>query len=156
MQRVIEQVAGILHRNEVPFVTRADGNGYRIMRESSATFISFAQFGETVMVSVHSPGAAGDRGERRAAGEPTAVNDLNAGTRFARFVYYPEERVIAVEYDLAADDLQESELILAVERISYAANIAGRGAEAAAGHRPALQRNPARCVSSSPRWPASG
>ena len=31
--------------------------------------------------------------------------------------------MIAVEYDLAADDLQESELILAVERISYAANI---------------------------------
>ncbi len=123
MQRVIEQVAGILHRNEVPFVTRADGNGYRIMRESSATFISFAQFGETVMVSVHSPVLQEIEENGHLLEILTAVNDLNASQRFSRFVYYPEERVIAVEYDLAADDLQESELILAVERISYAANI---------------------------------
>ena len=122
MQRLIEQVAGILHRNDVPFVTRADGKGYRIMRDSSATFISFANYGETEMVSVHSPVLQ----EIDEAGQLceilTAVNDLNAGGRFARYVYYPEERVIAVEYDLAGDDLDESELILAVERISFAAN----------------------------------
>jgi hypothetical protein len=122
LQRVIEQVAGILHRNEVPFVTRADGNGYRILRDSSATFISFAEFGETVMVSVHSPVLQEIDEETPLIEILTAVNDLNANTRFSRFVYYPEERVIAVEYDLAGDDMQESELILAVQRISFAAN----------------------------------
>ena len=80
MQRVIEQVAGILHRNEVPFVTRADGNGYRIMRESSATFISFAQFGETVMVSVHSPVLQEIEENGQLLEILTAVNDLNAST----------------------------------------------------------------------------
>jgi hypothetical protein len=50
------------------------------------------------------------------------MNDLNASSRFGRFVYYPELRVIALEYDLLGDDLQEAELMYAVDRISNVAN----------------------------------
>jgi hypothetical protein len=34
------------------------------------------------------------------------MNELNAASRFSRFVYYPELRVIALEYDLLGDDLR--------------------------------------------------
>jgi hypothetical protein len=50
------------------------------------------------------------------------MNELNAASRFARFVYYPELRVIALEYDLLGDDLQEAELMHAVNLISEVAN----------------------------------
>jgi hypothetical protein len=122
LQTVIEQVAGILHRNEVPFQTRADGNGYRMLHDSTAIFVTFAEYGETVMISVHSP-VLQEIDETVGLCEIlSAVNDRNASARFARFVYYSEERVIAVEYDLAGDELQESELLLALQRITYAAN----------------------------------
>lgn len=42
VQRVIEQVAGVLFRNGVEFDTRADGNEYRILHDSTATFVSFS------------------------------------------------------------------------------------------------------------------
>ncbi len=122
LQTVIEQVAGILHRNEVPFQTRADGNGYRMLHDSTAIFVTFAEYGETVMVSVHSPVLQQIDENVGLCDILTAVNELNANARFSRFVYYGEEHVIAVEYDLAGDELQESELLLAVQRITHAAN----------------------------------
>ena len=51
-----------------------------------------------------------------------ALNDLNAASRFGRFVYYPELRVIALEYDLLGDDLQEAELMNAIGLVCETAN----------------------------------
>lgn len=122
MQRLIEQVAGILHRNGVEFDTRADGNEYRILRDSSATFVSFHEFGGRTMISLYSPVLQEvDEGDR-AAEIWQAMNDLNASSRFGRFVYYPELRVIALEYDLLGDELQEVELMYAVNLVADVAN----------------------------------
>jgi hypothetical protein len=122
MQRVIEQVAGILHRNGVEFDTRADGNEYRILRDSSATFVSFHRFGDATIVSLYSPVLQEVEEADRIGEIFQAMNDLNASSRFGRFVYYPELRVIALEYDLVGDELQESELMYAVDLISTVAN----------------------------------
>src|SRR5690348_17110059 len=100
MQQVIEQVAGILHRNGIEFDTRADGNEYRILRDSSATFVSFHRFGGRTMISLYSPVLQEVEEGDRVADIWQAMNDLNASSRFGRFVYYPELRVIALEYDL--------------------------------------------------------
>jgi hypothetical protein len=122
MQRLIEQVAGILHRNGVEFDTRADGTQYRILLDSSATFVSFSDYGGRSVVSLYSPilQEVDDAGGRENILE--ALNDLNAASRFGRFVYYPELRVIALEYDLLGDDMQEVELMNAVGLVSETAN----------------------------------
>ena len=122
MQRLIEQVAGILHRNGVEFDTRADGTQYRILLDSSATFVSFSDYGGRTVVSLYSPilQEVDDAGGRENILE--ALNDLNAASRFGRFVYYPELRVIALEYDLLGDDLQEAELMNAIGLVSETAN----------------------------------
>ncbi len=122
MQRLIEQVAGILHRNGVEFDTRADGTQYRILLDSSATFVSFSDFGGRTVVSLYSPilQEVDEAGGRENILE--ALNDLNAASRFGRFVYYPELRVIALEYDLLGDDLQEAELMNAIGLVSETAN----------------------------------
>jgi hypothetical protein len=122
MQRLIEQVAGILHRNGVEFDTRADGTQYRILLDSSATFVSFSDFGGHRVVSLYSP-ILQEVDEAGGVGPILeALNDLNAASRFGRFVYYPELRVIALEYDLLGDDLQEGELMNAVGLVSETAN----------------------------------
>jgi hypothetical protein len=122
MQRLIEQVAGILHRNGVEFDTRADGTQYRILLDSSATFVSFSDFGGRTVVSLYSP-ILQEVDEAGGVGPILeALNDLNAASRFGRFVYYPELRVIALEYDLLGDDLQEGELMNAVGLVSETAN----------------------------------
>jgi hypothetical protein len=122
MQRLIEQVAGILHRNGVEFDTRADGTQYRILLDSSATFVSFSDFGGRSVVSLYSP-ILQEVDEAGGVGPILeALNDLNAASRFGRFVYYPELRVIALEYDLLGDDLQEDELMNAVGLVSETAN----------------------------------
>ncbi|HEY3763519.1 MAG TPA: YbjN domain-containing protein [Gaiellales bacterium] len=122
MQRVIEQVAGILHRNGVEFDTRAEGTQYRILLDSSATFVSFTDFGGRSVISLYSPILQEvDEADQRGA-ILEALNDLNAASRFGRFVYYPELRVIALEYDLLGDDLQEAELLNAVGLVAETAN----------------------------------
>jgi hypothetical protein len=122
MQRLIEQVAGILHRNGVEFDTRAEGTQYRILLDSSATFVSFSNFGGRSVVSLYSP-ILQEVDEAGGVGPILeALNDLNAASRFGRFVYYPELRVIALEYDLLGDDLQEGELMNAVGLVSETAN----------------------------------
>jgi hypothetical protein len=122
MQRLIEQVAGILHRNGVEFDTRADGTQYRILLDSSATFVSFSDYRGRTVVSLYSPilQEIDDDGGRENILE--ALNDLNAASRFGRFVYYPELHVIALEYDLLGDDLQEAELMNAIGIVSETAN----------------------------------
>jgi hypothetical protein len=122
MQRLIEQVAGILHRNGVEFDTRADGTQYRILLDSSATFVSFSDYGGRSVVSLYSP-ILQEVDEAGGVGPILeALNDLNAASRFGRFVYYPELRVIALEYDLLGDDLQEAELMNAIGLVSETAN----------------------------------
>jgi hypothetical protein len=122
MQQVIEQVAGILHRNGIEFDTRADGNEYRILLDSSATFVSFSRFGERTMISFYSPVLQEIDEDGRIAEICELMNELNAASRFGRFVYYPELRAIALEYDLLGDELQEVELIHALTLISKVAN----------------------------------
>lgn len=122
VQKVIEQVAGVLARNGVDFDTRADGNEYRILVDSSATFIAFSEFAGHVMISIHSPLLQEVEEPEPLGPLLEVVNDLNAQSRFGRFVYYPELRVVALEYDLLGDDLQESELMNAVTLISHVAN----------------------------------
>ena len=122
MQQVIEQVAGILHRNGIEFDTRADGNEYRILLDSSATFVSFSRFGERTMISFYSPVLQEIEEDGRIAEICELMNDLNAASRFGRFVYYPELRAIALEYDLLGDDMQEVELMNAVGLVSETAN----------------------------------
>jgi hypothetical protein len=122
MQRLIEQVAGIMHRNGVEFDTRADGTQYRILLDSSATFVSFSDYGGRSVVSLYSP-ILQEVDEAGGVGPILeALNDLNAASRFGRFVYYPELRVIALEYDLLGDDMQEVELMNAVGLVSETAN----------------------------------
>ena len=123
MQRLIEQVAGILHRNGVEFDTRADGTQYRILLDSSATFVSFSDYGgRTRRQPVLADPAGGRRRRWPSRTILEALNDLNAASRFGRFVYYPELRVIALEYDLLGDDLQEAELMNAIGLVSETAN----------------------------------
>lgn len=122
MQQVIEQVAGILHRNGIEFDTRADGNEYRILLDSSATFVSFSRFGERTMISFYSPVLQEIDEDGRIAEICELMNELNAASRFGRFVYYPELRAIALEYDLLGDDMQEVELMNAVGLVSETAN----------------------------------
>ncbi|HEU0194669.1 MAG TPA: YbjN domain-containing protein [Gaiellales bacterium] len=122
MQQVIEQVAGILHRNDVEFDTRADGNEYRILLDSSATFVSFSRFGDGTMISFYSPVLQEIEEDGRVGEIYELMNELNAASRFGRFVYYPELRVIALEYDLLGDELQEVELMHALTLISKVAN----------------------------------
>jgi hypothetical protein len=122
VQHVIEQVAGILHRNGVEFDTRADGSEYRILLDTSATFVSFSRLRDRTMISFYSPVLQEIEDDGRLAEICELMNELNAASRFARFVYYPELRVIALEYDLLGDDLHEAELMHAVNLISEVAN----------------------------------
>ena len=98
------------------------GGGAGSLRDSSATFVSFSDFGGRNVVSLYSP-ILQEVDEAGGAGPILeALNDLNAASRFGRFVYYPELRVIALEYDLLGDDMQEVELMNAVGLVSETVN----------------------------------
>jgi hypothetical protein len=120
----MDQIAGILTRNEIPFQVDSDGAEYRVLFGSSAVFISVRAWAEGTVVHMRAPVIIGFELEPHMGTAYFAVNDLNYELYFAKFcVLAGEDRgSISVEHDLLGDDLQASELMNALELLAQLAD----------------------------------
>lgn len=119
----IEQVAGILHRADLNFETRADGRAYRLpFHGGNAVFVEFEPYGgDGVRVSLTSPVLddiePGSPGEAIAL---NAVNRLNRRHRFVKFLY--TDGTLLAAHDLLGEDLRGPGLVNAVHAMAAAAD----------------------------------
>lgn len=122
--QIAEQIHGILARNEVGFDLNSAGNSFRVMYESTAAFVDVIEFAGRPIVAVRAVvlenvDASGDR-------ELTVhkrLNQENANGFFGSVWLSDDGKSIVLDYHLAADDLQASELMnalsLVVTRADY-------------------------------------
>jgi hypothetical protein len=117
----IEQVAGILLREDLKFQTAPDGAGYRLRFGSAAVFINFMPWRDGVSVTVSSPVLQDiDPTDPGAAVALNRLNELNLTHRFLKFVF--DDGALVAIYDLLGDRLQATELLNAVYCIAAAAD----------------------------------
>jgi hypothetical protein len=117
----IEQVAGILVREELSFQTRGDGRGYRLLFGSgTGVLIEFDHWKNDVIVKVSSPILSQiDPDGPGAAAALNALHELNHSHCFLKFVFV--EGALVVACDLLGGHLHSSQLLNAVYAVASAA-----------------------------------
>jgi hypothetical protein len=118
----IEQVAGILLREDFKFETAADGRSYRLLFGTAGVFVHFYPWGEDgVMLKVHSPVVQDIDPESPGGAEAlNLLNDLNQAHVFVKFRLVGG--TLIAEYDLLGDTLQAGELRNALLTVAAAAD----------------------------------
>lgn len=118
----IEQVAGILVREELRYQVSGDGRTYRLRFDSAAVFIDFQQWqDDSVVIIVHSPVLQDIHPESAGAAQALNIlNDLNRSFFFVKFTY--RDGVLIARYDLLGESLQAGELVNAIYEIAGAAD----------------------------------
>ncbi|MEA2124057.1 MAG: hypothetical protein QOI80_839 [Solirubrobacteraceae bacterium] len=118
----IEQVAGILVREDFKFSTSDDGRSYRLLFGTAGVFIHFTPWGESsVTIKVHSPVVQDIDPESPGGAEAlNLLNDLNQGHLYVKFRMVGG--TLIAEYDLLGDHLQAAELRNALITVAAAAD----------------------------------
>jgi hypothetical protein len=116
MERIIDQVYGILSKAGIAFETRPDGKQYRVRNGSAYVFVGFLDRGEDALVALTCPILQEiDESVPGTLKLFEAVNHFNCQTLFGKACWYPESRTITVEHYLRGNDLQAAELLHALE-----------------------------------------
>ncbi len=135
IQASIEQVAGILLREELRFQTHEDGDSYRLLFGQEAVFIHFDRWGDRVRIYLTAPALQDiDPESAGGAAASAALGGLHRSHRFVKWLF--EDGTLLAVHDLLGDDLQRSELLNAVYALASAAhNAADRFGEETGGLR---------------------
>lgn len=118
----IEQIAGILLREDFEFQTASDGRSYRLLFGTAGVFIHAYPWNDaSVMIKVHSPVVQDIDPESPGGAEAlNLVNVLNQAHVFVKFRVL--NGTLIAEYDLLGDTLQAGELRNALLTVAAAAD----------------------------------
>jgi len=118
----IEQIAGILIREDFQFDASADKRSYRLLFGTAGVFVHAYRWNETsVMIKVHSPVVQGIDPESPGGAEAlNLLNVLNQTHVFVKFRLL--NGTLIAEYDLLGDTLQAGEMRNAVLTVAAAAD----------------------------------
>jgi hypothetical protein len=118
----IEQVTGILVREDLKFQLSADGRSHRLLFGSAAVFIDFQPWqDDSVVITLHSPILQDIDPESAGAAQALNIlNDLNRSFFFVKFTFL--DGILIARYDLLGETLQAGELVNAIYEIAGAAD----------------------------------
>jgi hypothetical protein len=114
--RVRQQSLAILESNGLSWSEHGDRCSLRFA--SAQILLGFVPVGAQTVVTLRAPvlrnlPLGAERAEIHAV-----LNDLNCASRFGKWAFYADERLIALEYDLLGDHLQEDELMTALTNLA--------------------------------------
>jgi hypothetical protein len=115
-----QQCLAILDSNGLTWIER---NGYFSLRFASAQLnLGFVTLGEQIVITLRAPVLRNVPVESQTDAILATLNGLNRASHFGKWAFYDEERVIALEYDLLGDHLQENELMTALTMLARLAD----------------------------------
>jgi hypothetical protein len=110
------QVLAILDSNGLRW--SAHGDEYALRFSSALLLVGFAQMGALTVVTLRAPVLRDVPLEGQRDFVLARLNDLNCASHFGKWALYEEEGVVALEYDLLGDYLQENELMAALTTLA--------------------------------------
>ncbi|MBD3923296.1 hypothetical protein IEZ26_01575 [Nocardioides cavernae] len=108
----------ILEGNGLSWTGAADALTFRF--SSALVSVSFRSWGSQSLIEIRSDVLRHVEAEDGRV--LTRLNELNCREVFGRWAYYSRERVIALEYDMLGDHLQEPELMAAFTSMAQLAD----------------------------------
>lgn len=118
--RVQRQSLAILESNGLRWSEHPEG--YSLRFASAQLLLGFAPLGMQTLVTLRAPVLRNVPLEAEDGAIHAALNDLNCASHFGKWAFYSEERLIALEYDLLGDHLQENELMTALTSLARLAD----------------------------------
>lgn len=119
VRRVNRQVAAILEGNGLR-ATERDG-AFSLRFSSAVVHLTLAMLGEQVLIQLRS-NVLCDVPTTETGQILAELNKLNCASFFGKWVYYVDERLVALEYDLLGDHLQDEELMTALATVARLAD----------------------------------
>ena len=104
-------------------LTWTERDGYFSLRFASAQLnLGFATLGEQTVITLRAPVLREVPVDSQTEAILATLNRLNRESHFGKWALYDAERVIALEYDLLGDHLQENELMTALTMLARLAD----------------------------------
>lgn len=97
------------------------GDHYSLRFSSAQLILGFARLGRQTLLTLRAP-VLRNVPLTEASSIRTSLNRLNCASHFGKWALYEEEKVIALEYDLLGDHLQEEELMTALTMLARLAD----------------------------------
>lgn len=118
-KQVYRQIVAILEANALTWTETSSGSIF--LRFSSAGIaIQLVQWGAQTLIHISSHVLVGVEDKTKRILKE--LNRLNEESHFGRWVYYRENKAIAVEYELLGDHLQENELMTSLAALARLAD----------------------------------
>jgi Putative bacterial sensory transduction regulator len=122
-ERVIEQVYGILGRNDITFTPHENKQSFFVPHGSAGVVIDFFDWGGSTVVNLHAAVLEQvDGSGKRTQKILEVMNEKNGSVAFARFHFDKEQGTINLEYHLLGDQLDSLELMNALSVIAQLAD----------------------------------
>jgi Putative bacterial sensory transduction regulator len=118
--KIHRQCLAILDSNGLSWTQR--GSDYSLRFSSAQLNIGLASIGEQNLLTLRAPVLREVPIESQSDAILAALNCLNCESHFGKWALYEAERVIALEYDLLGDHLQENELMTALATLARLAD----------------------------------
>lgn len=117
--QVHRNVAAILDHNGLPH--SPEDEGFAVRFSSALLHVGLSRIGAQVIITLRAPVLREVPHQRRAE-LLDVLNGLNRETHFGKWAFYDGERLVALEYDLLGDYLQEDELMTAIAALARVAD----------------------------------
>lgn len=117
--RVHRHIAAILESNGLP--CEEEEQGFSLRFSSAILHVTLGMLGMQTLIQLRS-NVLCDVPPEATELVLEQINLLNCASLFGKWVYYADERLIALEYDLLGDHLQEEELMTALATVARLAD----------------------------------
>lgn len=111
-------VHGYLGRAKLDWERSPDGQRYQVDQGSTAVFITLYPYRQHVIVHLKATVLQ----DVRADAPVDILSVLNGRLPFAKFCFYPDERMVTLEYELLGGTMDEDEFFLALDAVASTAD----------------------------------
>ena len=119
MSDVRRQALAILESNGLRWSEQDDG--YAMRFASAMLLLGFTVVGQQTVITLRAP-VLHDLNVTESSILLGRLNELNCVSHFGKWAFYERERLVALEYDLLGDHLQENELMTALTTLARLAD----------------------------------
>lgn len=118
--KIRQRVLAILDSNGLSWSDQDDG--YALRFASALLLVGFTKLGKQTVITLRAPILRNFHLDSQAEAILSRLNELNCSTHFGKWMLYEDEQIIALEYDMLGDHLQEDELMTAVTMLARLAD----------------------------------
>lgn len=118
--KIRQQTLAIFDNNGLRWIE--EDCGYSLRFASARILVGFTAFGEQTVITLRAPVLRDVPLTSASTAMLARLNELNCASHYGKWAYYGSERLVALEYDMLGDHLQENELMTVLTTLARLAD----------------------------------